>query len=109
MNIKDDTTMQTMTASQMAQLYGLKSSTAFNKLLTECRVLRRTDKGFILDESLQNKGYATVICQPYFLPSGIRANRKRSAWTPKGQLFIRQRLGRIGIFPAGENRDLFNN
>lgn len=98
-----------MTASQMAQLYGLKSSTAFNKLLTECKVLRHTDKGFILNESLQGKGYATVISQPYFLPSGIRATKKRSAWTLEGQSFIRQRLGRISIFPAGEDRDIFNS
>lgn len=100
---------QTMTASQMAHLYGLKSSTAFNKLLTQCRVLRHTDKGFILDDSLQGKGYATVISQPYFLPSGIRATKKRSAWTPEGQLFIRQRLGRIGIYPAGEQTSIFNS
>ena len=101
--------MQTMTASQMAELYGMKSSTAFNKLLTECKVLRRTDKGFVLDESLRGKGYSIVISQPYFLPSGIRATKKRSAWTPEGQSFIRRRLGRIGIFPAGEERDIFNN
>ena len=100
---------QTMTASQMAQLYGLKSSTAFNKLLTECKVLRHTDKGFILDESLQGKGYATVISQPYFLPSGIRATKKRSAWTPEGQTFLRHRLGHLGIVPAEAKRDLFNN
>lgn len=98
-----------MTASQMAQLYGLRSSIAFNKLLAQCKVLRHTDKGFILDDSLQGKGYATVISQPYFLPSGIRATKKRSAWTPEGQLFIRQRLGRIGILPAGEEKDIFNN
>lgn len=99
---------ETMTATQMAQLYGMKSSTAFNKLLTECKVLRHTDKGFILDDSLQGKGYATVISQPYFLPSGIRATKKRSAWTPEGQQFIRQRLGRIGIVPVSEQTDLFN-
>ena len=99
---------QTMTASQMAQLYGMKSSTAFNKLLTECKVLRRTNDGFILDESLHGKGYATVISQPYFLPSGIRATKKRSAWTPEGQLFIRQRLGRIGIYPAAEEKGIFD-
>ena len=97
-----------MTASQMAKAYGLKSSTAFNKLLTECKVLRLTNKGFILDESLQGKGYTTVISQPFFLPSGIRATKKRSAWTPEGQLFVRQRLGRIGIVPVSEQPSIFN-
>lgn len=101
--------METMTAIQMAQLYGLKSSTAFNKLLTECKVLRCTDKGYVLDESLQGKGYTTVISQSYFLPSGIRASKKRSAWTPEGQQFIRKRLGRVGIVPASEQRDIFSN
>ena len=90
-----------MTATQMAQLYGMKSSTAFNKLLTECKVLRHTDKGFILDDSLQGKGYTTVV-------SGIRASKKRSAWTSEGQQFLRQRLGRIGIFPADEQKDIFS-
>ena len=61
--------METRTATQMAKLYGMKSSTAFNKLLTECKVLRHTDKGFILDDSLQGKGYTTVVTTPYFLPS----------------------------------------
>lgn len=97
-----------MTATQMAKLYGLKSSTAFNKLLTECKVLRHTSNGFILDESLQGKGYATVIDQPYFLPSGIRATKKRSAWTSEGQQFLRQRLARIGIVPPSEQPGLFN-
>lgn len=101
-------TMETMTATQMAKLYGMKSSTAFNKMLTKCKVLRHTDKGFILDDSLQGKGYTTVVCQPYFLPSGIRASKKRSAWTSEGQQFIRQRLGRIGIFPADKQRDIFS-
>ncbi len=100
--------MQAMTATQMAQLYGMKSSTAFNKVLVECKVLCRTNDGFVLSESLRGKGYATVISQPFFLPSGIRATKKRSAWTPEGQLFIRQRLARIGIYPAGEERDIFN-
>ena len=100
--------MEIKTATQMATLYGLKSSTAFNKLLTECKVLRCTNDGFVLDESLRGKGYATVISQPYFLPSGIRATKKRSAWTPEGQQFIRQRLGRIGIVPVSEQTDLFN-
>ena len=99
---------ETMTATQMAQLYGMKSSTAFNKLLTECKVLRHTDKGFILDDSLQGKGYTTVVTTPYFLPSGIRACKKRSAWTSEGQQFLRQRLGRIGIFPADEQRYIFS-
>ena len=101
--------METMTAAQMAQRYGMKSSVAFNKLLAECRVLRRTDNGFILDESLQGKGYTTAIRQGYFLPSGIRAFRKRSVWTEQGQRFVYQCLGRIGIFPASEQRDLFTN
>ena len=92
----------------MAKLYGMKSSTAFNKVLMECKVLRRTNDGFILDDSLQDKGYTTVICQPYFLPSGIRATKKRSAWTPEGQLFIRQRLARIGIVPPSEQPGLFH-
>lgn len=100
--------MNTMTATQMAKLYGMKSSTAFNKLLTDCKVLRRTNDGFILDDSLQDKGYTTVISQPYFLPSGIRATKKRSAWTPEGQQFIRQRLARIGIVPPSEQLGLFN-
>ena len=99
--------METMTAAQMAQAYGMKSSIAFNKLLAECKVLRRTDNGFVLDESLQGKGYTAVIKQGYFLPSGIRAFRKRSAWTEQGQQYVRQRLGRVGIFPVSEQRDLF--
>lgn len=96
-----------MTATQMAQAYGMKSSIAFNKLLVECKVLRHTANGFILDESLHGKGYTTTIKQGYFLPSGIRAYRKRAAWTDEGQQFVRKRLGRIGITPVSEQRNIF--
>lgn len=99
--------MQAMTATQMAQLYGMKSSTAFNKLLTECKVLRHTDKGFILDDSLQGKGYTTVVTTPYFLPNGIKATKKKAVWTEAGQQFIHQRLARLGIVPPCEQRVLF--
>ena len=101
--------METMTATQMATLYGMKSSTAFNKILAECKVLRHTDKGFVLDDSLRGKGYTAVVSVGYFLPSGIRASKKKLVWTLTGQQYVHQRLGRIGIFPAGEGRDLFNN
>ena len=100
--------MKTMTASQMATLYGLKSSTAFNKLLVQCKVLRHTDKGFILAEDLRDRGLVTVIDTFYFLPNGIKATKKRAVWTPEGQQFIHTRLGRIGIVPPSEQPGLFN-
>lgn len=99
--------MNTMTATQMATAYGLKSSIAFNKLLTKCGLLTATEKGYVLADSLRGQGYITVIEVGYFLPNGIRATKKKAVWTEKGQQFIRERLGRIGIFPANEQTDIF--
>ena len=100
--------METKTATQMAKLYGLKSSQAFNKLLVKCGVLTDTVKGYVLAESLRGHGYTTVIDKPFFLPNGIKATKKRSAWTEEGQEFIRQRLGRNGIVPVSEQLDMFS-
>lgn len=91
----------------MATIYGLKSSIAFNKLLEKCGVVTRTDKGYILADSLQGKGYITIVEVGYFLPNGFRATKKKAVWTEKGQQFLRERLGRIGIVPAGEQQDIF--
>ena len=99
--------MTTMTATQMATVYGLQSSQAFNKLMEKCGVLTHNDKGYFLADSLQGCGYVTVIEVGYFLPNGFRATKKKAAWTEKGQQFIRERLGRIGIIPANEQTDIF--
>ena len=101
--------MTTMTSTQMAKAYGLKSPQAFNKLMVKCRVLVDTVKGYVLAEALRGRGYSAVIDQPYFLPNGIRATKKKAVWTEKGQRFIRERLGRIGIIPANEQVDIFTN
>ena len=99
--------METKSATQMATIYGLKSSIAFNKLLEKCGVVTRTDKGYILADSLQGKGYITIVEVGYFLPNGFRATKKKAVWTEKGQQFLHERLGRIGIVPAGEQQDIF--
>lgn len=101
--------METKSATQMATVYGLKSSIAFNKLLEKCGVVTHTDKGYILADSLQGKGYITIVEVGYFLPNGFRATKKKAVWTEKGQQFIRERLGRIGIVPAGEQTDIFSS
>ena len=100
--------MQTMTATQMARLYGLKSSTAFNKLMVKCGILRDTTKGYVLAEDLRNRGLVTVIDTWFFLPGGIKATKKRAVWTAEGQQFIHHRLARIGIVPTSEQTSLFN-
>lgn len=92
----------------MASIYGLKSSQAFNKLMARCGVLVDTVNGYVLAEALRGRGYSVIVEVPYFLPNGIRATKKRSAWTEKGQQYIRQRLGRIGIIPADEQTDMFS-
>ena len=97
-----------MTATQMANLYGLKSSIAFNKLMVRCGILKKTAKGYVLADSLHGRGLIAVTDAHYFLPNGIRATKKKAVWTDKGQQFIRQRLGRIGIVPVSEQTDLFN-
>jgi len=99
--------METKTATQMATIYGMKSSVAFNKTLVKCGVLLHTNKGYVLADSLRGFGYVTVIEAPYFLPNGIRAIKKKAVWTEKGQQFIYQRLGRIGIMPVNERNDIF--
>ena len=96
-----------MTATQMATVYGLKSPQAFNKLMEKCGVLTKNDKGYFLADKLRGNGYITVIDQPYFLPNGIRATKKKAVWTERGQQFIRARLGRIGITPINEQTDMF--
>ena len=100
--------METMTATQMANVYGLKSAQAFNKLMEKCHVLRSTDKGYVLADDLKGMGLVVAIDAHYFLPNGFRATKKKAVWTEKGQAFIRQRLGRIGIVPANEQTDIFN-
>lgn len=99
--------MATMTSTQMATVYGLKSGIAFNKMLVRCGLMVHTNKGYQLSSPMRGWGFATVIEQPYFLPNGFRATKKKAAWTESGQHFIRQHLGRIGIIPANEQTDIF--
>ena len=99
--------METASATQMATAYGLKSSIAFNKLLTKCGLLTATEKGYVLADSLRGQGYITVVEVGYFLPNGFRATKKKAVWTEKGQHFIRERLGRIGIVPTTEQTNIF--
>lgn len=102
-------TMDTMTATQMATVYGMKSPQAFNKLMVKCGVLVGTVKGYVLAESLRGQGYTAVVDAHYFLPNGFKATKKKAVWTEKGQQYVRQRLGRIGIVPVSEQRDIFMN
>ena len=97
-----------MTATQMASLYGLKSSIAFNKLMVKCGILVDSNKGYVLAEQLRNKGLVAPVTAWFFLPSGIKASKKRAAWTEKGQQMIRQHLFRLGIVPPAEQTDLFS-
>ena len=99
--------METKSATQMATVYGMKSSIAFNKVLEKCGIISKTAKGYVLNESLRGMGYIAIIDAPYFLPNGIRATKKKAVWTESGQQFIRQRLGRIGIIPISEQTDMF--
>lgn len=101
--------MNTKSATQMADLYGLKSSVAFNKLLVNCGLLINTAKGYCLADSLKNLGLVAIIDVPFFLPGGIKASKKKAVWTEKGQQYIHQRLARIGIVPVSEQRDLFGS
>lgn len=100
--------METKTATQMATIYGLKSSIAFNKLLEKCGVLTSTEKGYVLAEALRGQELTVVINVPWFMPNGFKVYKKKAAWTEKGQQFLRQRLGRIGIVPANEQQDMFS-
>ena len=97
-----------MTSTQMADLYGLKSSIAFNKLMARCGILVNTVKGYVLAESFRGQGYMTAVTQWFFLPNGGKASKKRGAWTEKGCQLIHDRLQRLGILPLDEQHDLFN-
>lgn len=101
--------MNTKSATQMADLYGLKSSVAFNKLLVKCGLLIATAKGYCLASGLKGLGLVAIIDVPYFLPNGIRASKKKAVWTVEGQQYIHERLARIGIVPVSEQRDLFGS
>lgn len=92
----------------MAGIYGMKSSVAFNKVLEKCGVVTNTRDGYVLSASLRGQGYITVIDYHYFLPNGIRVKKKKAVWTEKGQAYLRERLGRIGIVPTGEQAGLFD-
>ena len=100
--------MQTMTSTQMAALYGLKSSFAFNKLMVRCGILVHTTTGYVLAEALRGQGYVTTVTSWFFLPSGIKASKKKAAWTGKGRLLIQRHLRRLGIVPPSEQATLFN-
>lgn len=99
--------METKTSTELAELYGLKSSVAFNKLLVRCGILVEGARGYVLAEHLRGRGYACAVTQRFFLPSGVRASRKRGAWTPDGCELIRAHLLRLGICPASERKSLF--
>lgn len=99
--------METMTSTQMADLYGLKSSVAFNKLLVRCGILIDTVKGYVLAYHLRGRGYACAVTQWFFLPNGTKASKKRGAWTDRGCQLIHDHLQRLGIHPVSEQRDLF--
>ena len=99
--------MNTKTATQMAAIYGLKSSVAFNKMLVKCGILNYTDKGYVLSQPMRGRGFTTVVEAPYFLPNGLRITKKKSVWTESGQHFIHQHLGRIGIVPVSEQTNMF--
>ena len=101
--------METKNATQMASVYGLKSPQAFNKLLAKCGVLVESIHGYVLADNLRGRGYSTVVEEHYFLPNGFRATKKKSVWTERGQTYIRQRLGRIGIVPNSEQTGLFGD
>ena len=102
-------TMDTMSATQMAKAYGLKSPQAFNKLLVKCGILTDTPKGHCLAEAYRGRGYVIAIYSTYFLPNGIKASKKKPVWTEAGQDFIRKALLHHGISPVSEQTDLFNN
>ena len=97
-----------MTSSQMDDLFVLKSSTAFNKLMVRCGILQHTDKGYVLAPTLRNQGYDTAVTAWFFLPNGAKASKKRAAWTPKGRLLIQRHLHRLGIMPPAEQTALFS-
>ena len=99
--------MEAKTATQMATIYGMKSSVAFSKMLVKCGLLIHTTKGYQLSVPMRGWGFTTVIEAPYFLPNGIRATKKKAAWTESGQQFIRQHLRRCGIVPISEQNDIF--
>lgn len=99
--------MELKTSTQMADLYGLKSAISFNKLLAECGILQSTDKGYVLSDSLRGQGLAVTVNTWFFLPGGIKASKRKAAWTEAGQQYIHQHLSRLGIMPQAEQRDLF--
>lgn len=99
--------MEVMTSTQMAELYGLPSSIAFNKLMVQCGILVHNNDGYVLADNLRGQGYTTVINARFFLPNGARASKKKAAWTGKGRLFVQRHLRRLGIVPSTEQNDLF--
>ena len=100
--------MATKSATQMASLYGMKSSVAFNKLLANCGLLIHTIKCSGSHGCAHaHLGLTAVEESPFFLPNGAKASKKRSVWTEKGQEYIHEQLSRLGIVPASEQRDLF--
>lgn len=100
-----------MTATQMAEAYGLKSAVAFNKLMVKCGILQVCAKGYVIAEKVRAEAEASVWMKPieknYFLPNGIRATKKVAAWTEAGQMMIRRVLQHHGIVPVAEQVSLF--
>lgn len=100
-----------MSATQMAEVYGLKSAVAFNKLMVKCGILQVGAKGYVIAEKMRAKAEASTwmkpIEKPYFLPNGIRATKKVAAWTEAGQGMIRSVLLHHGIVPVAEQVSLF--
>ena len=94
----------------MATAYGMKSSVAFNKILVKCGILKKCAGGsYSLSEDYHSQGLSAVIEVPYFLPNGIKAFKKKSVWTEKGQDCIRKKFTRLGICLKSEQIDLFSN
>jgi hypothetical protein len=102
--------METKSAKQMAEVYGLKSAHAFNTILFRCGLLVETGKGgHALAAHLRGRGYVASADVPYFLANGFKVYKKIPVWTEAGQAYIRKTLLRYGIVPVSEQKDLFNN
>ena len=95
-------------ATQMAEVYGMKSPQSFNKLLAKCGILVDTANGYVLADSLKGKGYVAVIEVPYWLPCGVKATKKKPVWTESGQQYIHSILLHHGITPVCERKSLFD-
>lgn len=90
-----------MTATQIAQEYGM-SAIAFNNMLCTLDIQRKVGNQWILYAEYQGKGYVKNKTYDYEKTDGSTGTRTSTVWTQKGRMFLYEKLKAVDVLPDME-------